>query len=206
MSAERERRAWHLASHAYAATMYGFSVHKLSLEGFSAADLADRGDAQCLDEGTMIHVPVCPRPIGSFEHTLSMERLMSIALAGPCAELLHRQIPCAISNVQQFTVDWTQAWRAVSYIWSDDTSRHNMLSRWTHSSFGVIFYGVKEFYSRVVPQLLERGTVTGEDVQAAWNHLKATEEASSSQSVRRRRPIGLEPDDPECLGSNFPPL
>ncbi len=59
MSAEPEHRAWHLAGHAYAATMFGFSVHQLSLDGFSDADLAERGDAQCLDEGTMIHVPVC---------------------------------------------------------------------------------------------------------------------------------------------------
>lgn len=105
MSAEREHRAWHLAGHAYAATMFGFSVHKLCLEGFSKADLAARGDARCLDEGTMIHVPVCWRPIGSREHLVTMERLMSIDLAGPCAELLHREIPCVTPNVQQFTVD-----------------------------------------------------------------------------------------------------
>ena len=41
----REHLAWHVAGHAYAATMCGFPVHKLSLDGFSEADLADRGDA-----------------------------------------------------------------------------------------------------------------------------------------------------------------
>ncbi len=30
----REHLAWHVAGHAYAATMCGFPVHKLSLDGF----------------------------------------------------------------------------------------------------------------------------------------------------------------------------
>ena len=45
----REHLAWHVAGHAYAATMWGFPVHKLSLDGFTEADLEERGDAQRLD-------------------------------------------------------------------------------------------------------------------------------------------------------------
>ena len=48
----REHLAWHVAGHAYAATMCGFPVHKLSLDGFTEADVANRGDAQCLDPCT----------------------------------------------------------------------------------------------------------------------------------------------------------
>ena len=64
MSAERENRAWHIAGHAYAATMCGIPVHKLSLDGFSEADLKDRGDAQMLDEWTLLRPPESPAPIG----------------------------------------------------------------------------------------------------------------------------------------------
>lgn len=156
-----------------------------------------------LDEWTMIRVPVCSRPIGSFEHTLAMEHLMSIAVAGPCAEFLHRQIPCALSNVQQFTIDWSQAWNAAGFIWSDETSRLNLLARWIHSSEAVIFHGVQEFYTRVVPQLLERGTMTGDEVRAAWGQLKAAEEANRSRRESRRRRVMDEPEDPECLGPTF---
>ena len=203
MSAEREHLAWHIAGHAYAATMCGFPVHKLSLDGFSEADLKDRGDAQMLDEWTLLRPPESPAPIGTYRHTFAMERLMSIAVAGPAAELLHRRLPCILPSVQQFTDDWNLAWNAAGFIWNDEAPRLNLLTQWIHSSEAVIFHGVQEFYTRVVPQLLDRGTMTGDKVQAAWDQLKAAEEASRSRRLRRRRPVRLEPDDPECLGPTF---
>ena len=177
MTIELENRAWHVAGHAYAATMCEFPVHKLSLDGFSESDLADRGNAQRLDEWTMVRVPVCRGLPGGFGHTLAMECLMGIAVAGPAVELLHRNLPCDLPNVQQFTDDWAQAWKAAGFLRNDAASRINLLSRWIHSCFQVVFYGASEFYSRVVPQLLERGTMTGDEVQAAWGHMKAVEEA-----------------------------
>lgn len=190
MTTERENLAWHVAGRAYAATMYKFPVHKLSLDGFSEADLQDCGDAQRLDPWTMIRLPVSRGPVGTFHHTLTMEYLMTIAIAGPAVELLHRKLPCVLPNVQQFTDDWAQAWNATGFIWNDESSRLNMLSRWVSNSPTVIFQGwPSKFYSRVVSQLLERGTMTGEDVQAAWEHMKAAQEESDRRPEPRRRPI-----------------
>ena len=203
MSAEREHLAWHIAGHAYAATMCGFPVHTLSLDGFSEADLKDRGDAQMLDEWTLLRPPESPATIGTYRHTLAMERLMSIAVAGPAAELLHQKLPCILPSVQQFTADWNLAWNAAGFIWNDDVPRLNMLSQWIHSSEAVIFHGVQEFYTRVVPQLLERGTMTGDEVQATWDQMKAAEAASQSRPVRRRRRVLYEKVDPESLGRHF---
>ena len=45
----REHLAWHVAGHAYAATMWDFPVHKLSLDGFTEADLADRAKETASD-------------------------------------------------------------------------------------------------------------------------------------------------------------
>ncbi len=109
MTIERENLAWHVAGHAYAATMCKFPVHRLSLDGFSEADLADRGDAQRLDEWTMVRLPDCQGPVVTYQHTRTMEGLMGIAVAGPAVELLHRNLPCVLPNVQQFTDDWAQA-------------------------------------------------------------------------------------------------
>ena len=151
----------------------------------------------------MVRPPVCQGPVGTYQHTLAMERLMGIAVAGPAVELLHRKLPCVLPNVQQFTDDWAQAWKAAGFLRSDEAPRLNLLSRWIQSSFAVVFYGASEFYSRVVSQLLERGSMTGDEVQAAWDHMKAVEEASRSRPVSRRRRVMDEPDDPEAWGPTF---
>ena len=203
MSTERENRAWHIAGHAYAATMCGIPVHKLSLDGFSEADLEDRGDAQMLDEWTLLRPSESPAPVGTYRHTFAMERMMSIAVAGPAAELLHQKLPCILPSVQQFTDDWNLAWNAAGFIWNDEAPRLNLLTQWIHSSEAVIFHGVQEFYTRVVPQLLDRGTMTGDEVQAAWDQMKAAEEASQSRRERPRRPIRY---SEETEAFDWPPL
>lgn len=202
MTTERENRAWHVAGHAYAATMVGCPVQKLSLDGFSEADLQDRGNAQCLDEWTMVRTG-WPGPIGTHQFTLAMEDLMSIAVAGPAAELQHRQIPCTVPSVRQFGFDWAQAWRAAGSIWNDEASRLDLLAQWIHRIYAVIFDGASEFYSPVVSQLLERGTMTGDEVQVAWHQMKDTAGASLWRS-ERRRPIQDFYDDYELNGR--PPL
>jgi hypothetical protein len=204
MTIERENRAWHVAGHAYAATMCGIPVHKLSLDGFSESDLADRGDAQRLDEWTMVRLSVCRGLPGGFGHTRFMEALLSIALAGPAVELFHRQLPCVVPNVEQFSDDWTQARSAAERIWPHEGLRRFNLERWvTNSPTVVCSVWSFEFYTRVVSQLLERETMMGNEVQAAWDHMKAVDEASRSRPASRRRRVMDEPEDPEALGPTF---
>jgi hypothetical protein len=203
MNTELEHRAWHIAGHAYAAAMCGFSVHKLALDGFSDADVEQRGTARRLDPWTMIRVPSWEGVIGGRDYVRVMEGLMSIALAGPCAELLHREMPCEISLVQQFAIDWDQAWKSAGFLWEEEPLRRSWLERWIHSSPAVIFHGTQEFYASVTTKLLEEGSMTGEEVQAAWNRLRAGHERSRTRRERQRRPVVLEPDDSECSGADF---
>ena len=146
--------------------MCGFPVHKLSLDGFTGADLADRGEARCLDPCTMILIPtwaVIPSRSGFIQRR---EALLTIAIAGPAVELLHRQLPCVASNVAQFTDDWTQAMKAAESLWPDEDLRRFNLERWVNSSQAVVYSGWSgAFYESVVPQLLDRGAVTGSEAQ-----------------------------------------
>ena len=198
----REHLAWHVAGHAYAATMYGFPVHKLSLDGFTEADLADRGDAQRLDPCTMICIPEWTAVPGPHAFARGREALLSIAIAGPAVELLHREIPCVVPNVEQFTDDWTQALKAAESLWPDENLRRSILDRWVTSSMAVCFYGTGRFYESVVSQLLNRGVMTGSEVQAAWDQMKAREAESNRKWLRSRMRLDR-PEHPESLGKDF---
>lgn len=199
----REHLAWHVAGHAYAATMWGFPVHKLSLDGFTEADLADRGDAQRLDPCTMICIPEWTAVPGPHAFARVHEALLSMAIAGPAVELLHRELPCVVPNVEQFTDDWTQALNAAESLWPDEDLRRFNLDRWVNNSMAVDFSGWSgAFYEVVVGQLRNRGVMTGSEVQAAWDQMKAREAESNRKWLRTRiRPD--RPEHPESLGRNF---
>ena len=198
----REHLAWHVAGHAYAATMWGFPVHMLSLDGFTEADLADRGDAQRLDPCTMICIPEWTAVPGPHAFARVHEALLSMAIAGPAVELLHRQIPCVVPNVAPFTDDWIQALKAAERLWLDETLRRSILDRWVTSSPSVYFCETGTFFENVVPQLLDQGVMTGSEVQAAWDQMKARE-AESNRKWLRTKPRPDRPEHPESLGENF---
>ncbi len=199
----REHLAWHVAGHAYAATMWGFPVHKLSLDGFTKADFRDRGAAQCLDPCTMICIPKWTAVPGPHAFARGREALLSIAIAGPVVELLHREIPCVVPNVEQFTDDWTQALKAAESLWPDEDLLRFNLDRWVTSSMAVEYSGWSgAFYEVVVGQLLNRGVMTGSEVQGAWDQMKAREAESNRKWLRSKsRPDRVE--HPESLGENF---
>jgi hypothetical protein len=183
--------------------MCGFPVHKLSLDGFTEADLADRGNAQRLDPCTMICIPEWTAVPGLHAFARGREALLSMAIAGPAVELLHRQIPCVVPNVEQFTDDWTQALIAAESLWPDETLRRSILDRWVNNSRAVDFSGWSgAFYEVVVPQLLDQGVMTGSEVQAAWDQMKARE-AESNRKWSRTKPRPDRPEYPESLGKDF---
>lgn len=187
MTSDREYRAKHIAGHAYAAIISGFAVHRLSIDGFSESDVEDRGNAQRIDPWTMLHIPTCAGGVGSYQHTLLMEHLMNIALAGPVVELSYRNIPCVLENVRQFRDDFAQAWNAAGFCCGEDTERLRYLERRICNSPAVVCYGVGGFHDKISNKLLECGTANGEDVQLAWDEMKAAYERSSSPPVRRSK-------------------
>lgn len=201
---ERENLAWHVAGHACAAIIWDFQVHKLALDGFSDADLADREGAQRLDKYTMLRFPHPSSPAGWFQHTI-MERLMYIAVAGPVAELQHRQLPCVLENVVDFTDDWKQAWHASGFLRSDETQRLELLARNVQSSYAVVIYDRWNFYSKVVAQLTEQGRMSGEEVHAAFDQMLAADEARDNRVERPRKRYRY-PDKAEVYdGPRFAP-
>lgn len=198
----REHLAWHVAGHAYAATMCGFSVHKLSLDGFTEADLADRGEAQRLDPCTMICIPEWTAAPSPSNFARGREALLSMAIAGPAVELLHFRVPCVVPNVAQFTDDWAQALKAAENLWPVEDLRRFSLERWVTNSHVVILSGWSSaFYKDVVSQLLDRGAMTASEVQTAWERMKAREADHERRLSRTRfRPSGISgylesPDD-----------
>lgn len=199
-----EHLAWHVAGHAYAAMCWGFQVHKLTLNGFTEADIESRGEARCLDPSVMICLPDCHGLRGGYEHTQVLEGLLSIALAGPAVELTHRRLRCVVSNFWQFTDDWAQAETTSKYLWPDENLRRINLERWAIHSPAVVCSGWSHaFYEDVTRQLLRCGQMTNSEVQSAWERMKAAEDRSRRREERSRsRPREI-PRHPESLGDDL---
>ena len=130
------------------------------------------------------------------------EALLSVAIAGPAVELLHREIPCVVPNVEQFTDDWTQALKVAECLWPDEDLRRFNLDRWVTNSRAVYFCETGSFFENVVPRLLDQGVMTGSEVQADWDQMKARE-AESNRKWLRTKPRPDRPEHPESLGKNF---
>lgn len=179
---EREHLAWHIAGHAWAATESGFPIHRVALDGFSEADRAHRGDAGQLDQFTMIRPPADFGPAGTYEHIHAMQRLMVIALAGPLFELNHRQLPGAIPNLQQFEDDWLQAWTAAGVQFPNERERMDFIAwRVGHISSDIVKPQPTSFCERLVPQLLDRGTLAAAEVQATFDEVRRKPRAKRSR-------------------------
>jgi hypothetical protein len=151
----------------------------------------------------MICIPEWTALPGPHAFAKGREALLSIAIAGPAVELLHREIPCVVPNVEQFKDDWTQALKVAECLWPDEDLRRFNLDRWVTSSMAVEYSGWSGvFYEVVVGQLLDRSVMTGNEVQAAWNQMKAREAESNRKWLRSKsRPD--RPEHPESLGENF---
>lgn len=150
----------------------------------------------------MICIPEWTAVPGPHAFARVHEALLSMAIAGPAVELLHREIPCVVPNVEQFTDDWTQALKAAESLWPDENLRRFNIDRRVTNSRAVYFCETGSFFENVVPRLLDQGVMTGSEVQAAWDQMKAREAESNRKWLRTRiRPD--RPEHPESLGVNF---
>ncbi len=208
MDTERENHAWHIAGHAWAATEFTIQLHRVSLDGFSEADLASRGDARRLDATTMI-VPPQVGPVGTYDHTIANEQLVEIALAGPIIELHHRQLPKSVSNIQQQHIyDWQQAWLSAGFLYADEAQRMRYLDQKVAYMAAVIVHcGPLILCGELVPQLLESGALTGTEIQATFDRarakIKAMQEAESERESKRSRRRGRCSEPEYAIGDLF---
>jgi hypothetical protein len=165
------------------------------LDGFSQSDMETRGEARCLDQYTMVIPPVCTQPVGSFQHTNAMERLMFVAMSGPVRELINRGLPCDLDYFQKFPVDWNQAWIVAEFLWKEESHRKERLGQMFHNGPAVLLDDpALDFADKVTTRLLEHGMMTGSEVRGVWNDMKSRAEARSNRWERRRPVVYDFPD------------
>ena len=157
-------RARHVAGHATIAMAAGVDVELLSIEDRTDFTV-DRDGARFIDKGTMLHIPY-HWPTELFKQSKFAETLIRIALAGPCAEMVHRDEPCSVDTIQEDDVDWQQAWNTAKRLWSDENRRLKYLA--------LEIQRVERFLQhdqylatvgQLVQELLHYGTLSGKQVR-----------------------------------------
>jgi hypothetical protein len=97
-------RAIHFAGHAAIAVAQDVEIKLLTLKPLSEIEV-DLEGAYLLDEGTILHFTQ-PQPENPNYRYKASERLLRIALAGRCADLVHRDISCSIELVMEAVTDF----------------------------------------------------------------------------------------------------
>jgi hypothetical protein len=157
-------RARHVAGHATIAMAAGVDVELLSIEDFTV----DRDGARFIDQGTMLHIPY-HWPTTLFRQSKFAETLIRIALAGPCAEMVHRDEPCSVDTIQEDDVDWQQAWNTAKRLWSDENRRLEYLAREIQRTERFLRNEPYwEAVGRISAALLEDGVLNGRQVNELY--------------------------------------
>ncbi|MCA9033966.1 MAG: M50 family metallopeptidase [Planctomycetaceae bacterium] len=98
-----EVTAWHEAGHAFAAVCLGATVESISIS-------PDQDDGPLRSGDTVVrweHRRVSERQL--------MEREVMVILAGPVAEMIHRNESFHPATVAEWAMDWQQAWEKASF-------------------------------------------------------------------------------------------
>ncbi len=189
MSIQLERRAWHVAGHAYAAMAFQFEPFWLTIEELPESIFAEAKGKTRIDEWVILERRET-RPQGTLEHTTCMEGLMTVALCGPAAELRFCGEPCTAQRMQQFPWDWRNACETLSHIWTDEDDHSRMLER--HVERAATFVGharTLELIEAFASHLVKHGSMSGDESQALWNRVR------SAQGSRSNRPSRAVVDD-----------
>ena len=157
-------RARHVAGHATIAMAAGVDIELLSIEDRTDFTV-DRDGGRFIDGGTMLHIPY-HWPTTLFRQSKFAETLIRIALAGSCAELVHRDEMCCVEAIQKDENDWQLAWNTAKRLWSDENRRFGYLAReiqWTERFLR--HEQSRETVGQLVQKLLHYGTLGGEQVR-----------------------------------------
>jgi hypothetical protein len=160
-------RARHVAGHATIAMAAGVDVELLSIEDRTDFTV-DRDGARFIDDGTMLQIPY-HWPANLFRQSKFAETLIRIALAGPCAELVHRDEPCSVDTIQEDEVDWNLAWNTAKRLWSDENRRLEYLAREIQRTERFLRHEQsREAVGRISAALLEDGVLNGRQVNELY--------------------------------------
>ena len=157
-------RARHVAGHATIAMAAGVDVELLSIEDRIDFTL-DRDGARFIDKGTMLHISH-QWPPTLFRQSKFAETLIRIALAGPCAEMVHRDEMCCVELIQKDEIDWRLAWNTAKRLWSDENRRLDYLAREIQRTER--FLQLDQYLAAVgqlVQKLLHYGTLSGKQAR-----------------------------------------
>lgn len=102
-SSEEEITAWHEAGHAFVAIYLGGQVQSLSID-------PDWDDGPRRYGDVTVHWPR-----GLFSARKLQENAILVSLAGPVAEMIHRDDPFHPATVAEWQQDWEFAWQAASF-------------------------------------------------------------------------------------------
>ena len=193
-------RARHVAGHATIALAQEIEVTVLTMESLAKVDV-DLDGAYLLDEGTVLRLQQ-QWPARPFQHSKLAKPLLQIALAGRCAELVHRDIACTVELVKEAATDWELVWQNAEVIWPDEEERLGYLARdirWMdrflrHSQYMAAV-------GNISAALLEHGTLQGTQVKEIFERATVIHDAPARRP--RRRPDYLSMPDspglPDCV-------
>jgi hypothetical protein len=169
-SQSQRDRARHVAGHATIAMAAGVDVELLSIEDRTDFTV-DRDGARFIDDGTMLHIPYHWPPT-LFRQSKFAETLIRIALAGPCAEIVHCDEPCSVDTTQEDDIDWQLAWNTAKRLWSDENRRLDYLAREIQRTERFLRNEPYwEAVGRISPALLEDGVLNGRQVRQLYEQL-----------------------------------
>jgi hypothetical protein len=160
-------RARHVAGHATIAMAAGVDVELLSIED-RRVFIVDRDGGRFIDGGTMLHIPNhWPRTL--YKQSKFAETLIRTALAGPCAEMVHRDEPCSVDVIQKDENDWRLAWNTARRLWSDEDRRLEYLAREIQRVERFLQHDqYLAAVGQLVQELLHHGTLSGEQVREVF--------------------------------------
>ncbi|MCA9124489.1 MAG: hypothetical protein H6822_25005 [Planctomycetaceae bacterium] len=196
-------KAIHYAGHAAIAVAQDVEIKLLTLKPLSEVDVNLDG-AYLLDEGTILHFTQ-PQPENPSYRYKASERLLQIALAGQCAELVHRDISCSIELVMEAVTDFELVLDNAETLIPDKDLRLSYLVRdivWMDR-----FLRMPEFRTvvcEISDALLEHGVLNGDRVKEIYDEaMKSDLDAPARRPSRRRRrpdysPMPYRPDLNDC--------
>lgn len=146
--------AYHEAGHAFMAIYLGGQVRTVTIE-------PDRDDGP----SRFGDIQVLWHPDRFAERKLR-ENMILVALAGPVAEMIHREEPLHPGFVAQWASDWSEAWETAAMLHADEKQRLAYLEKVTVQLLQTLKRDDNwAALAAVVDNLLAHETLEGEEVE-----------------------------------------
>ncbi len=149
-----EVNAYHEAGHALMAICVGARVRRITIDPE-------------WDDGPARHADIQVEwPIDQLTDRQFRERTVSVALAGPVAEMIYRGEPYHPGFVAEWASDWQTAWQAIAPIIADQRQRLTYLEQATRKLYRLLERDDHwAALAAIVDHLLAHETIEGSEVE-----------------------------------------